>query len=114
MLEVELEYRSSAEANGQTRYCYLSKDGSQAPTLRLKPGDLLILRLKNELPTTEKPGRSYAGKSMASMNIGAGKASKPGTMSMAVTDPCASARMTATSTNLHFHGLTVPAGLPPG
>ena len=59
VLEIELAYRSSTEANGQTRYCYVSKDGSQAPTLRLKPGDWLILKLKNELPTREKSGRSY-------------------------------------------------------
>ena len=30
-------------------------------------------------------------------------------MSMAVSDPCASAKMTPDSTNLHFHGLSVPA-----
>jgi hypothetical protein len=31
------------------RYCYLLADGTQSPTLRLRPGDLLILSLKNEL-----------------------------------------------------------------
>ena len=30
-------------------------------------------------------------------------------MPMVVPDPCANGHMTASSTNLHFHGLTVPA-----
>jgi FtsP/CotA-like multicopper oxidase with cupredoxin domain len=71
------------------RYCYLAKDGSEAPTLRLKPGDLLILRLKNEvLP----PSRSVESKQH--MRAMAGK--------------CAGGEMTIASTNMHFHGLTVP------
>jgi FtsP/CotA-like multicopper oxidase with cupredoxin domain len=109
VLEVELAYRSSAEADGQTRYCYVSADGSQAPTLRLKPGDLLILKLKNELPIAEKSGKTSAGKPTAAMNTASGGDSMPMQMSMPVADSCASANVTATSTNLHFHGLTVPA-----
>ena len=54
VLEVELAYRNFTGADGETRYCYVSKDGSQAPTLRLKPGDVLILRLKNELTATSQ------------------------------------------------------------
>jgi FtsP/CotA-like multicopper oxidase with cupredoxin domain len=75
------------------RFCYLLPDGSQAPTLRLKPGDLLILRLKNEL--TAKPGNPTDH-----THVHAG--STPGT------DPCASAVMTLTSANLHFHGISIP------
>ena len=38
VLEVDFSYRNFADANGQMRYCYLYKDGSQAPNLRLHPG----------------------------------------------------------------------------
>ena len=48
MLNVELDFQSFTDANGQVRYCYAYKDRVQAPTLRVKPGDTLILRLKNE------------------------------------------------------------------
>src|SRR5208282_526764 len=54
VLRVELAYRNFVDANGQTRYCYMYKDGSEAPTLRLNPGDELILRLKNELTDVAK------------------------------------------------------------
>src|ERR1700684_1560109 len=54
VLEVELAYRNFTGADGQTRYCYVSENGSQAPTLRLKPGDVLILRLKNEVTATSQ------------------------------------------------------------
>jgi FtsP/CotA-like multicopper oxidase with cupredoxin domain len=105
VLEVELAYRNFTGADGETRYCYVSKDGSQAPTLRLKPGDMLILRLKNELTATSQSKTAASRQSAAPMDMGAGGDS----MSMAVADPCASAKMTPDSTNLHFHGLTVPA-----
>ena len=59
--------------------------------LRLKPGDLLILSLKNEL-TLPAAGVSAA---MSGMR-------------MAISGPCASGVMTSSSTNLHFHGISVP------
>src|ERR1700722_15964804 len=59
VLRAELMYRESVDASGQTLYCYVSKDGGEAPTLRLKPGDLLILRLKNE---ESSPSHPAAGK----------------------------------------------------
>src|ERR1700677_1000075 len=91
-LKVDLTYSTFTAANGQEEYCYQAQDGSQAPTMRLRPGDLLILRLQNKLAP------SSAAASPASHH-------DPG---MQLSDPCAGAEMTALSTNLHFHGLTVP------
>jgi hypothetical protein len=48
-LTVDLAIHNYTEANGSVRYCYTTPDGKPAPTLRLNPGDLLILNLKNEL-----------------------------------------------------------------
>jgi FtsP/CotA-like multicopper oxidase with cupredoxin domain len=92
VLQVDLAYRNFADADGQMRYCYVYKDGSEAPTLRLKPGDLLILRLKNEerVPS-QSPGSEARQRSMPSMRGG-----------------CTASAMTDASTNMHFHGLTVP------
>jgi len=89
VLKVELTYRSSLEPNGSYRYCYLYKNRAEAPTLRLKPGDLLILSLKNEV----------------SLPSGTG-AAKPAMHSMP--GGCAGAQMSSATTNIHFHGLDVP------
>ena len=88
VLRVDLSYRSGVDADGQMRYCYVSADGGEAPTLRVKPGDRLILRLKNEQP---------AAPPMAAMASHA----------QAMAAACRSGTMSAASTNLHFHGLTV-------
>jgi FtsP/CotA-like multicopper oxidase with cupredoxin domain len=102
VLTVDLAYRNSAGANGSERYCYIADDGGEAPTLRLKPCDMLILRLKNELTTPSSSKAPATGASSA--HVGEGGDS----MSMSMSDSCANAKMTAAATNLHFHGLTVP------
>ncbi|HTC61690.1 MAG TPA: hypothetical protein VK709_02515, partial [Candidatus Saccharimonadales bacterium] len=86
--------RNYTDLNGAIRYCYLTADGSESPTLRLRPGELLILNLKNDLKDPEHA---------------AGRANHHHNVAEKGADPCTSASMTITSTNLHFHGLTVPA-----
>jgi FtsP/CotA-like multicopper oxidase with cupredoxin domain len=99
-LTVNLTLHNYREADGSTRYCYTTPDGKESPNLRLKPGDLLILNLKNDL--TDPGGAASAGNHHLHMNEKNNAAKKK-------TDPCLSGLMTATSTNLHFHGLTIPA-----
>src|ERR1700720_3221792 len=48
-LELELSFQSSVESDGVMRYCYVYNGSIQAPTLRLNPGDELILTLRNDL-----------------------------------------------------------------
>jgi FtsP/CotA-like multicopper oxidase with cupredoxin domain len=104
ILKLELTYRNFIAADGQEQYCYQYKDGSQAPTLRLQPADQLILRLKNKLTalpqSADKPVMQGASAS-AFHHV-------PTMATMPIASPCASAQMTALSTNLHFHGTTVP------
>jgi FtsP/CotA-like multicopper oxidase with cupredoxin domain len=109
VLEVELAYRNFTGADGQARYCYVSKDGSQAPTLRLMPGDTLILRLKNELTVESQTQSQALGESAASLSPSASGDSTSMPVSMSMSGACASGKITAASTNLHFHGLSVPA-----
>ena len=66
-------------------YCYLDDHGDRSPTLRLRPGDLLVLTLKNEL-------------SLPSMTEHPHQVAQP---------DCRSASMTMAATNLHFHGLSI-------
>src|SRR5271156_5266315 len=95
VLKVDLTVRNISESGKPARYCYISADGSESPTLRLHPGDLLILNLKNDLTdperTTAAPNQHHAR-----------------TLTKNNDAPCASGAMTLSSTNLHFHGLTIP------
>jgi FtsP/CotA-like multicopper oxidase with cupredoxin domain len=95
VLAVDLTLRNHREDDGSIRYCYVVGDGSVSPTLRLAPGDLLVLRLKNALTVVEPPGAGQAHEHLH------GESVEP-------SDPCNGAAMSSTSTNLHFHGLTVP------
>jgi FtsP/CotA-like multicopper oxidase with cupredoxin domain len=80
----------------------------------VKPGDTVILNFKNEatatLPQT-KTVDAAAGAVAASTVAGADSAHSAMQMNSATAaaEPCATGAMKATSTNLHFHGLTVPA-----
>jgi FtsP/CotA-like multicopper oxidase with cupredoxin domain len=82
-LEVNFFFRNSVTPDGHMRYCYISNDGTETPTLRVHPGDQVILKLKNELTPNSHAMAMPAG-------------------------GCAGGMMDASSTNLHFHGLSVP------
>jgi FtsP/CotA-like multicopper oxidase with cupredoxin domain len=98
VLTVDLTLRNDRQPDGLVRYCYVAADGAQSPTLRVRPGDLLILRLRNELTQLEP---ETAEPAMPANHLGAlGHSAPP--------DPCTSAVMSVVSTNLHFHGLSVP------
>jgi FtsP/CotA-like multicopper oxidase with cupredoxin domain len=90
VLKVQLSMRNFLTADGEMRYCYVNEDGSQAPTLRLHPGDLLVLSLKNELslPASSPTSAPHSHVDMKSS--------------------CGSGMMTPASTNFHFHGLYLP------
>lgn len=94
VLNLSLTYRNCLDEHGRTRYAYIDSGGREAPTLRLKPGDLLVLRLENDLSLTLPPS-SKAEPAMANH-----RHSMPA--------PCGGGVMNSVSTNLHFHGLTVP------
>ncbi len=108
VLKLDLSIRNEQQPDGSMRYCYVLPDGSQAPTLRLHPGDLLELHLKNDL-TEPKPALSLAPNAQAIGKQTPGSAALCRARPPVAGDPCNSGAMTALSTNLHFHGLTVPA-----
>jgi hypothetical protein len=95
VLEVELTYRNESAANGSVLYCYIDGEGHESPNLRVHPGDLVILHLKNGLRNLQ-PSGVPAAPNHAHMHGHGGN------------DPCASGVMSPISTNLHFHGLTIP------
>ena len=77
---------------GRKLFCFITPDGLESPTLHVRPGDMLNIRLKNLV-------RHFA------------KGQKAGTMAMSVggAAPCGAATMDATSVNMHFHGANIPS-----
>jgi len=94
VLEVSLHFRYQPTLAGQgpPRYCYVTDEGVESPTLRLHPGDQLILHLHNDLPA--------AILSQAHLPLTAAQRAEP--------TGCNASVMDGAMTNLHFHGLTVP------
>jgi FtsP/CotA-like multicopper oxidase with cupredoxin domain len=90
VLKLELAFHSEAQPDGSVRYCYLYEERVPSPTLRLHPGDTLLLSLKNEAAVSRNSSAA------ASHNH-----------SQAVNGCTASSAMTAFTTNLHFHGMVI-------
>jgi len=139
ILTVDLSIHDEREPDGSVRYCYLLADGTQSPTLRLHPGDILVLRLKDDLSEPGSPAMSTAVPSpgmrmglsspeMPSTRPRSMRTPMPGSMQMpmpmatrtplsatsalsaaASSDPCTRGEMSPTATNLHFHGLSIAA-----
>ena len=91
VLKVELTYANFRDGLSQVHYCYRDKNGNQAPNLRVHPGDWLIVSLKNELRALSNSTHQH-NKDMHAPSSGR----------------CANGTMDGLSTNLHFHGLSVP------
>ena len=96
VLRVELRFRNARAPDGTIRYCYVTPDGAQSPTLRVHPGDLVVLGLKNELDA-----HIAAAASAPAMAMSVDRARRG--------DPCGGGQMSELSTNLHFHGMTLPS-----
>lgn len=103
VLEAQLTALNVSDGSGATRYCYIDAAGHESPNLRARPGDLVILHLKNAL-TEAAPGSPASGQRAAHVHAHGASPSAPSGQS----DPCTSGVMSPVSTNLHFHGLTIP------
>ncbi|HYK60603.1 MAG TPA: multicopper oxidase family protein [Bryobacteraceae bacterium] len=88
VLKVMFSFRSAPTRYGFTRYCYVYDDSLQSPTLRVRPGEELLITLKNDV----------LGSAAGSTHVHSGGPGKR----------CAGGEMSEAVTNLHFHGLSVP------
>jgi FtsP/CotA-like multicopper oxidase with cupredoxin domain len=107
VLRVQLTYRSFRDSEGRTRYCYVDEDLNEAPTLRVSPGDWLILTLKNEAALADSKqttrDRNPSHSMAPSIDLISDRNIKP------PDGACTGGPMRPATTNLHFHGLTVPS-----
>jgi len=104
VLEAELRISDVPAANGSTLYCYTDAAGHESPNLRVSPGDLVILHLENDLTGASL---TEPGPGSAPTNRTVGHTHAAGSTQSAA-DSCSGQIMSPVSTNLHFHGLTIP------
>lgn len=83
-LTVNLSYNTTTDADGRTLYCFTTPAGTESPTLHVRPGDHLIVNVKNNLPT---PAPASAMQ-----------------MTTNASTVCGASTMDASSVNIHYHG----------
>ena len=93
ILEVSLTVKNAKESDGSVRYCYTDAEGHESPNLRVNPDDLVIIHLKNALTSVHPVSAGTPHVHSSSPASG---------------NPCSSGIMNSVSTNLHFHGITIP------
>jgi FtsP/CotA-like multicopper oxidase with cupredoxin domain len=98
VLDVTFNFQTVTDAQGLVRYCYVTDTGLEAPTLRVNPGDKLIIHFQNQLPaaSTSSTSDNMAG---MKMTLSADDSSS--------SNPCDGGAMSASATNIHFHGTNV-------
>jgi len=102
-LTLNLDLRSEVGTTGFTHYCYVYIQNGQpieAPTLRLNPGDNLVINFTNHITVVGKPPKSRHVP-MEPMVMGDMKEAR------AQNNPCLGGMVVPTSTNIHFHGLNI-------
>jgi FtsP/CotA-like multicopper oxidase with cupredoxin domain len=99
VLEVTFKFLTATDAQGLVRYCYVTDTGLQAPTLRVSPGDQLIIHFQNDLPA--------ASASSASDNMAGMKMSLSAHDAATSTSSACNGVMSASASNIHFHGTNV-------
>ena len=98
VLEVTMKFLTVTDAQGLVRYCYVTDTGLEAPTLRVNPGDQLIIHFQNDLPAA-----SASADNMAGMKMTLSANDSPTT---SASSACNGA-MSASASNIHFHGTNV-------
>ena len=104
VLNVNLTLQNQMGSDGFEHYCYVytyQGQAVEAPTLRLNPGDQLMLNLTNNIqapfgPYSQNPKKMH-------MNM-----FQPGRPGAKPTDDCNGGMILPSTTNVHFHGLNVP------
>ncbi len=97
VLRVNFTYETRVDQNGNTLFCFMTQNGAESPTLHVRPGDRLMIKLKNNVPVSASAAGSTAMEAMPGM-----------TVSGRLSSTCGAVTMTASSVNLHYHGTNTP------
>jgi hypothetical protein len=66
VLRVNFTYQTTVDQNGNTLFCFMTENGSESPTLHVRPGDQLHITLTNAVPAAES---ATAMAAMPGMNV---------------------------------------------
>jgi FtsP/CotA-like multicopper oxidase with cupredoxin domain len=83
VIDIAMNYYTSMDDAGRTLFCFVTPDGLESPTLHVKPGETIKIKLTNMVPPV--PGA-------------------PSEKMFTPTTACGATDMTVTSVNMHFHG----------
>jgi len=83
-LSVDLSYNTDQDAEGRTLYCFTTRDGTESPTLHIRPGDHLVVHVKNNLPAPSPASEMEMATNASTL--------------------CGAATMDSSSVNIHYHG----------
>jgi len=104
VLTLDLLLQNQKQNDGYMHYCYIYMyQGQQveAPTLRLNPGDRLILTLTNNIQSPYDRYQAAQKQPLEPMHgMAKHQATKPD-------DDCSGQEMMLGSTNIHFHGMNI-------
>jgi FtsP/CotA-like multicopper oxidase with cupredoxin domain len=79
VLNVRFSYQTRTDSAGRTLFCFMTPNGTENPTLYVRPGDTLNVTVTNNTPATA--------------------------IQMMVNSPnCGASAMTGSSMNIHYHG----------
>ena len=98
VLEVTVGFYTVTDSQGLIRYCYVTANGLEAPTLIVNPGDNLIIHFTNNMPAA---ATSSADDKMASMKMTLSNDAATST------SPACNGSMGTNVTNIHFHGTNI-------
>jgi FtsP/CotA-like multicopper oxidase with cupredoxin domain len=87
-LTVDLSYNTQQDDEGRTLYCFTTRNGTESPTLHVRPGDHLVIHVKNNLPAPTESSDMM--------------------MATNATDVCGATTMNSASVNIHYHGTNTP------
>ncbi len=117
-LQVSFTFQMVVDEQGLTRYCFIANGTPtlEAPTLHVNPGDQLIINFQNELPAASPSAQASVVKRVGGRvrTISRPLCKFPTTAAVARDDASQSSGdcpgsgiITASTTNLHFHGTNV-------
>ena len=92
VLKVSLNYYTEVDQWNRTLFCFVTPDGQEGPTLHANPGDQIQISLTNM-----EPDAPVGGVDVVSANGSIGSYSG-----------CGGTVMSASSVNMHFHGMNIP------
>lgn len=126
VLTVNLTFQTTVDEQGLTRYCFIANGSTalEAPTLHVNPGDQLIINFVNDLPAVAPSSQTTEVKRVGgrvrtishpfcgippkpTITPAVVHAASPQPQSSGSGDCPGNGIITASTTNLHFHGTNV-------